>query len=98
MFADDAPQAAQEPQAAVQTREEQPAPDPIDVLFTYHAPTGDQPARYLRIREAGKQLARVIHLECASGPDRSAAIRKVREACMTANASIATNNAAANYR
>lgn len=74
------------------------APDPIDVLFTYHPPVGDQVERYQRIREAGKALAREIHASCAGGPDRTAAIRKVREAVMTANASIATNNAAASYR
>jgi hypothetical protein len=74
------------------------AADPIDVLFTYHAPEGDQPRRYVEIREAGKELARKIHELCESGPDRTAAIRKVREAVMTANASIATKNAAAHYR
>ena len=86
------------PSAQTETREEPVTPDPLDELFTYHPPTGDQPARYLRIREAGKQLARVIHLELEAGPDRSAAIRKVREAVMTANASIATRNAGAHYR
>ena len=85
-------------QALNATNEEPVAPDPIEVLFTYHQPFGDQPARYVRIREAGKALAKVIHAELAPGPDRTAAIRKVREAVMTANASIATNNAAAAYR
>lgn len=73
-----------------------PVPPPIDAieeLFTYHAPTGDQAQRYLSIREAAKNLARVIDANCPAGPDRTAAIRHVREAVMTANASIATNNA-----
>jgi hypothetical protein len=74
------------------------AADPIEILFTYHAPSGGQPERYVRIREAGKALARTIQAECEPGPDRTAAIRKVREAVMTANASIATHNAAASYR
>ena len=29
----------------------------IEELFTYHAPSGDQPERYKRIREAAKALA-----------------------------------------
>ena len=72
--------------------------DPLDALFTYHPPIDDQPARYIRIRDGGKALARIIDECCPSGPDRSAAIRKVREAVMTANASIATKNAALDYR
>ena len=68
-------------------------PDIIDTLFTYHAPEGDQPARYTCIREAAKVFARVVHNNCEPGPDRTFAIRKIREAVMTANASIATKNA-----
>lgn len=75
-----------------------PATDVIDSLFTYHSPTPEQQASYQRIREAAKDLAHVIHDSCPSGPDRTAALRKVREAVMTANASIATDNAAASYR
>jgi len=70
--------------------------EPVDVieeLFTYHAPTGDQAERYKTIRAAAKALAYVIDECCEAGPDRTAAIRKIREAVMTANASIATNNA-----
>lgn len=67
--------------------------DPIEELFTYHAPTGDQPEKYRIIREQAKQLVRVIDACCPAGPDRTAAVRHIREAVMTANASIATNNA-----
>lgn len=67
--------------------------DAIEELFTYHSPTPEQAQSYLRIREAAKALARVIDAECPGGPDRTAAVRHVREAVMTANASIATNNA-----
>ena len=59
----------------------------IEYIFTYHAPVGDQPLKYQRIREAAKALAYVIDQCCEPGPDRSAAIRHVREAAMTANAS-----------
>jgi hypothetical protein len=64
----------------------------IEALFTYHPPSGDQPERYNRIREAAKAFAYEIDASCPAGPDRTAAIRHVREAMMTANASIATNN------
>ena len=67
--------------------------DAIEELFTYHAPTSEQVEHYQRIRQAAKALARVIDECCPAGPDRSAAVRKVRDAVMTANASIATNNA-----
>jgi hypothetical protein len=70
-----------------------PVSNVLEELFTYHAPTGDQPERYKRIRSAAKFLAYVIHNDCAPGPDRTAAVRKISEAVMTANKSIATNNA-----
>jgi hypothetical protein len=65
--------------------------DVIEEIFTYHAPTGDQPERYKRIREAAMNLARVIDRDCPAGADRTAAIRKVSEAVMTANGGIARN-------
>lgn len=61
----------------------------LNNLFTYHAPKGDQLERYQAIREAGKALATTIMLCAPSCADRTAAIRKVREAIMTANAAIA---------
>jgi hypothetical protein len=58
--------------------------------FTYHAPAGDvQLQQYHRIREAGYLLAHTIMVNAPAGADQSAAIRKVREAVMTANAAIA---------
>ncbi len=57
--------------------------------FTYHSPKGDQPDRYVLIREAGFQLAATIVDNTPPSADQSAAIRKVREAVMTANAAIA---------
>lgn len=61
----------------------------LEELFTYHKPEGDQQERYQRLRTAGKILANEILKSCPPCADRSAAIRKVREALMTANASIA---------
>ena len=63
--------------------------DRIDNWFSYHAPQGDQAERYGRIREAGAAFARVIEAETPASADQTAAIRKVREAVMTANAAIA---------
>lgn len=62
----------------------------IDDLFTYHQPTPEQAAKYGRISEAAKAFAKVVLEECPDTPDRSAAIREIRVARMTANASIAT--------
>ena len=62
----------------------------LENWFSYHAPKGDQLERYAKIRAAAKVFAQVLVDTCPVGPDLSAAIRKVREATMTANASIAT--------
>lgn len=69
----------------------------INDLFTYHPPTLEQAAKYQRINEAGKAFALVIDAECPESPDRTAAMRLVREARMTANSSIATKSGG-NYR
>ena len=61
----------------------------VDELFTYHKPTGDQPERYEAIREAAKTFARVLLDNTPPSADQTAAIRKLRESVMTANASIA---------
>lgn len=63
--------------------------DQLDDLFSYHAPEGDQPKQYEAIRTAAKYFAAAILENTPSSPDQTVAIRKVREAVMTANASIA---------
>jgi hypothetical protein len=63
--------------------------DLIKKYFTYHAPTGDQPERYVKVRAAAEMFAQVIVACCPASADTTAAIRKVREAVMTANAAIA---------
>lgn len=60
----------------------------IDHLFTYHPPNLFQIGQMADIREAAKLLANAIVRNVPEGPDQSAAIRKVREAVMTANAGI----------
>ena len=61
----------------------------ISYLFTYQPPRHDQIPRYNDVRLAARMLATVIYRTCPNGPDRSAAIRKLRECVMTANAAIA---------
>ena len=57
--------------------------------FTYHAPVNGQVEQYERIRSAAHIFAQVILMNTPLCADQTAAIRKVREAVMTANAAIA---------
>jgi hypothetical protein len=62
----------------------------LDHIFTYHPPANASEVRkYEILREAAKNFATVIVDMTPSGPDQSVAVRKVREAVMTANAAIA---------
>lgn len=61
----------------------------IENIFTYHAPRGDQPERYEKIRQAARAMGIVIIDNTQPSSDQSAAIRLLRECVMTANASIA---------
>ncbi len=61
----------------------------IEGIFTYHKPTEGQPEKYQKIREVAKIMAHVIVENTPACADQTAAIRKLREAVMTANASIA---------
>jgi len=65
-----------------------PTPD-LENIFKYHAPTSDQLPKYEKLRAAAKAFAQAIVDNSPQGPDQTAAIRKVREAVMTANAAIA---------
>lgn len=57
--------------------------------FTYHSPTAEQLPKYKAIRDSGKVLAMIILENTPASADQTAAIRKIREAVMTANAAIA---------
>lgn len=61
----------------------------IENWFTYHAPSMDDLVKYQTLRDPAKDFADVINAVCPEGADKTAAIRKVREAVMTANASVA---------
>lgn len=56
--------------------------------FTYHTPDEFQIARMAEIRAEAQKFALLIDERVKDGPDKSAAIRKLRECVMTANAAI----------
>lgn len=58
--------------------------------FTYHAPDDLQKVSYENIRKAALDFATVVLANTPAGADQSAAMRKIRESVMTANASVAT--------
>lgn len=59
--------------------------------FTYHSPKGDQPDRYVRLRDEAKDLAITILQNVPYSRERSLAITKLEEAIFWANAGIARN-------
>ena len=60
----------------------------IDEIFTYHKPEPEQIPQYETIREGARVFAKVLLENTPRSADQSAAIRLLREAVMTANASI----------
>lgn len=69
--------------------------DDIEHWFTHHPPTPEQIAKYTALREAGKELALLIHELCPPGKVSVDAITAVRLAIMHANMSIACHREAA---
>jgi hypothetical protein len=63
--------------------------DQLDNWFTYHAPTDEQLVSYKMLRMAARDFANVVVQYTPSCADQTAALRKIREAVMTANAAIA---------
>jgi hypothetical protein len=57
--------------------------------FTYHAPTPEQQVHYEEIRNGAKVFAKILADHTPLCADQMAAIRKLRECVMTANAAIA---------
>ncbi len=58
-------------------------------VFSYHAPSAEDLLCYQALRTAAADFAHAIITNCPVCGDQQAALRKVREALMTANASIA---------
>lgn len=61
----------------------------IENWFSYHAPTPEQLTQYQEIRLAAKVFAEVLNRHVPTGADKTAAMRKLRETTMAANAAIA---------
>lgn len=63
--------------------------DELENRFSYHKPFGDQPERYVKIRDTAKELAIVI-LDCTpESREQSLALTNLEECVMWANAGIA---------
>lgn len=63
----------------------------IDNIFTYHAPFGNQQARYQEIREAAKAFAHTLNRACPESREKSIAFTQLQQCVQMANASIAIN-------
>lgn len=63
----------------------------VGEMFKYHAPNETTILKYAAINQAAKNFAEVVLANCPNSTDRSAAIRLIRDAGMTANAAIALN-------
>ena len=61
----------------------------LDNWFRYHPPTPEQVPVFEAIRDAGYQMAETIIATVPASPDRTVAVRHIREAVMNANASLA---------
>ena len=61
----------------------------IENWFNYHAPTSDQQVAYSKLRSSALDFAKAINDLVPDCADKTAAIRKLRESVMTANAAIA---------
>lgn len=64
----------------------------VNNVFSYHTPTGDQPQRYEMIRSQAKIMAETINVITPGSPEKDIALRKLQEAVMWANASVALNS------
>ena len=65
--------------------------DQIETAFTYHPPKGDQPERYIKIRDAAKNFAFLIDECVPDSREKSVAITNLEQVVMWANAGISRN-------
>lgn len=63
--------------------------DELITRFTYHAPNGDQPAKYAVIRETAREFAQLLNVICPDSRELSLAITSLEESVFWANAAIA---------
>lgn len=64
---------------------------PIEIVrrFKYHSPSKEKAQKHELIRDKACDLAELFNGQCPENREKSIAIRKVEEAAMWANASIA---------
>jgi hypothetical protein len=62
--------------------------DALNHVFTYQSPNPEQISKMQEIRAMALSLGHLLLKHCPRSADRSAAIRKLRECVMTANAAI----------
>ncbi len=65
----------------------------LEEVFTYHPPTPEQQLDYIAIRAAAQTFGKVLLQHTPQCADQQAALRKLREAVMTANAAVALKGA-----
>lgn len=61
----------------------------LDNWFSYHAPTPETIPVFEAIRDAGHDMAEKVMALVPPSPDRTVAIRHIRDAVMNANAALA---------
>lgn len=66
----------------------EPTDEEIDDMFVYHPWDDENVAKGKAVREALANAVKVIVANVPAGPDRSVAIRKIREARMDANSAL----------
>lgn len=66
--------------------------DDLKNWFTYHIPNGDQQKRYQTVRDAALVFAQCVLENTPSCADQTVALRRVREAVLLANQTIACNS------
>lgn len=68
-----------------------PSSDQLRNRYSYHAPKGDQAARYEQIRQGFFDIAQMIVYLTPCSPEQTRALNALDEAMMLANAAIARN-------
>jgi len=68
-----------------------PKTDQIKTAFTHHPPKGDQPERYIKLRDAAKEFAFLIDECVPDSREKSVAMTNLEQVVMWANAGIARN-------
>jgi hypothetical protein len=63
----------------------------LEISYTYHAPTGDQPERYVIIRDAAKAFAIIICENAPNCRERSIGLTDLEKVVTMVNKAIACN-------